>query len=220
MPLPAGHSIDRRNFGAKFSLRLDFWLDNDFRNANWWQNCIGIPGYDLGPALLAMRPELTEGQKARGAKILGHCNLSATSGQWGEGGDRLFWCRSGLMLGLFTDDAALVHRAFELVYENLRSGHGVNEDFSEWEHGPLLYNHSSGAQYLTESARLIRLAEAVGLEVPPASKMLLEEYMLEGGRWMSRGLFLDPAAAGREIARPRMTAACSSGSSLPQSAST
>ncbi len=187
---------------------IDFWLRQDFQNPNWWYQVNGLPAYFLGPALVAMEPWLSDTQRAKGSAILERSNVKR-SALWRGGGNGLYDCRAALTLGLFENNAALVGHLYDLNLARCLcmkdgDGDGVNEDYSHWEHGHLLFNHGYGAALLQEGGCLLWYAREAGLGVSGEMLDFLSRYLLDGSRWMARGAnFCDPAALGRSIAVPR-----------------
>jgi len=56
---------------------LDYWLEHDFQNPNWWWNQIGVPR-TLYPTLLVLDEELSEFERRRGLEILRRAKISMT----------------------------------------------------------------------------------------------------------------------------------------------
>lgn len=187
----------------KILLAIDYWLAHDYQSSNWWHNMIGIPAYRLGPVLLVMKPELSKKQKIGGADILSRCDLKIAHKRWRGGGNCLYDCRAALFYALFAEDSELAGRIFDrMIYQELHVGASVKEDYSEWEHGNLLYNHGYGAVLGLESARMLWYARAAGIPVNSQGLEFLANYTLEGSQWMTyRNNYLDYSAEGRQIAR-------------------
>lgn len=187
----------------KILLAIDYWLEHDYHSGNWWHNMIGIPAYRLGPVLLVMKPELSKQQRIAGAGILSRCDLKGSIERWKGGGNCLFDCRAALFYSLFADDTELAGRIYDrMLYQELRMGRSVKVDYSQWEHGNLLFNHGYGAILGLEAARLLSCARAAGIPTEPQAAEFLVTYLLNGSQWMTyRNNYLDYSASGRQIAR-------------------
>ncbi|MEI6751978.1 MAG: glycoside hydrolase family 88 protein [Paludibacter sp.] len=191
----------------KIIAAIDYWLNNDFQNPNWWYQSIGMPAYNLGPVLLCMRDELDAEQMEKCRKILSRCDLKDKR-KWRTGGNLIFDCRAALYYGLMVDDNELVSRMFNsMIYEESKItppiGSGIKEDFSEWEHGNLLFNHGYGSLLIGEASRLLYYANEVGIKVKPQAVDFISNFLLDGCVWMARGQFLDYSAMGRSIVTPK-----------------
>ena len=188
----------------KILLAIDYWLAHDYSNSNWWQYMIGLPAYRLGPVLLAMKPELSEKQRMEGAKILSRCDLKGKTNTWRTGGNCLFDCRAALFYSLFAGDSELAGRIFDrMLYQELRMGRSVKDDYSEWEHGNQIYNHGYGAILAEEAARFLWYASAAGIPTDPKAANFVVSYIMEGSQWMTyRNGYLDYGVAGRQHSRP------------------
>ena len=185
---------------------IHYWLKNDYQNPNWWYQYIGLPAYYLGPVLLVMRGELDAGELDKGREILSRCDLKRHD-KWRTGGNLIFDCRAALYSGLLADDAELLGRMFRrMIYGECHftppTGSGIKDDFSEWEHGNLLFNHGYGALLIGEASRLLWYGHEAGIPADPVALDFLTRFLLEGSSWMARGEFLDYSAMGRSITTP------------------
>jgi rhamnogalacturonyl hydrolase YesR len=201
--LPGSPLFKDPDLKKKILLAIDWWEKNDFKNPNWWFQYIGMPAYYLGPVLLVMKDDLTPEELKKGVEILDRCNLKGHD-TWRSGGNHIFDCRAALYDGLMSDDAGLIDLLYRrMIYSEYRfsppSGSGIKEDFSEWEHGNLLFNHGYGALLIGEASRLLWYAHASGIPVDPAGLDFITRFLFEGSAWMSRGDFLDYSANGRGV---------------------
>jgi len=186
---------------AEIGRALDFWLHKDPRRP-WWWDSIGAPGM-LSLTLLMYDEHLTEFQRQKGVQILKRAKLGAT-------GQNLVWqAEITARRAVLERDAELLRRAFGLIASEIRlsTGEGIQADFSFHQHGPCLYNHGYGAAFAVDNARLVALTAGTSCAYPPEKISLLARYILDGSQWLAHGAQTDFGAEGREIARPRQTAA-------------
>ncbi len=175
---------------------LDYWLEHDVQNPNWWWNQIGVPR-SLAPVLLMMQEELSPAQRERGLSILRRAKIGMT-------GQNLVWVTEiTARRGLLENDPALVAAAYRRIAEEIRvgTGEGIRADFSFHQHGPCLYNHGYGAAFVADCSRIA--AEVAGTPWAFESEKIavLGSLILDGSRWMARGTASDFGAEGREITR-------------------
>ncbi len=68
---PGTKYYHKEELSKKIHLALNYWLDNDFQNPNWWNPEIGVPKY-LSPVLIAMENELSPEQFQKGIRSKGY----------------------------------------------------------------------------------------------------------------------------------------------------
>lgn len=180
---------------------LDYWLEHDFQNSNWWWNQIGVPR-GLAPTLLLMDEDLSPAQRNRGLKILRRAKIGMT-------GQNLVWVTEiTARRGIFEKDPALVASAYRRIAEEIRvgTGEGIQADFSFHQHGPCLYNHGYGAGFAVDCSRIAAQVAGTRLAFPPERIAVLSGLILDGSQWMGRGSVSDFGAEGREITRKGQSA--------------
>ncbi|MCX5759669.1 MAG: polysaccharide lyase beta-sandwich domain-containing protein, partial [Candidatus Hydrogenedentes bacterium] len=180
---------------------LDYWLEHDFQNPNWWHNDIGVP-QQLGPVLLLLDAELSEDQRAKGLEILQRAKLGMT-------GQNLVWLAEvSLIRAVLEHDPDLAGAAFKRIADEISTEgqEGIQADFSFHQHGACLYNHGYGAGFALDCSRLAALAGQTPFAFSPEKIGLLTSYLLDGSQWMAYGSTEDYGADGREIVRPGQTA--------------
>ena len=175
---------------------LDYWLEHDFRNPNWWHNDIGTPG-EMARTLLLLEEHLGWERLKRGLTIVGRARLSMT-------GQNLVWVAEiTAMRGLLEGDADLVATALGRIAEEIHitEAEGIQADFSFHQHGPCLYSHGYGAAFAMDNARLAALMDGTAFAWPADKIDLISRLILDGHQWMQFGRQCDYGATGREIAR-------------------
>ncbi len=181
---------------------LDYWLEHDFQNPNWWWNQIGVPR-TLAPILLLVEDELSDAQRQKGLEILRRARIGMT-------GQNLVWVTEITALrGILDQDPKLVAAAYGRIAEEIRvgTGEGIQPDFSFHQHGPCLYNHGYGAAFAGDCPRIATQVAGTGLAFPEDKITLLSRLLLDGSQWMIRGTASDFGAEGREITRHGQDAA-------------
>lgn len=176
---------------------LDYWLDHDFQNSNWWWNRIGVPK-SLHPVLLLLEDELAEGQRNKALKILSRASIGMT-------GQNLVWVTEIVAVrAILERDPELAATAYRRIAGEIRiaTGEGIQPDFSFHQHGPCLYNHGYGAAFVADCSRIAAQVSDTRLAFPPEKVAVLSSLILDGSQWMARGGASDFGAEGREISRP------------------
>lgn len=179
---------------------LNYWFDNDFVFTNWWRNEIGVP-LQMGRIAL-LDDGLSASKLARIVKIMKRATRPMT-------GQNLVWINKiAVMRGVIEQNPALVQRAFERIEGtvDVTAGEGLQADFSFHQHGALLYSHGYGADFAKDAAQVYYWSQGGRFEMSRGTLELLENMLLEGNRWMSRGPFVDFGALGRNVTRPASSA--------------
>ncbi|MBT3376514.1 MAG: hypothetical protein HN742_29520 [Lentisphaerae bacterium] len=186
---------------AATSQALDCWLTKDPRRP-WWWDCIGAPR-SVSMILLMLDEQLSPHQRRKGVDILKRAKLGAT-------GQNLVWqAEVTARRAVLQRDPGLLRRAFSLIASEIKvSGdEGIQADMSFHQHGACLYSHGYGAGFAVDNARLAALTAGTASSYPAEKIEILARYILDGSQWLAHGPQSDFAAEGREITRPRQTAA-------------
>lgn len=183
----------------KTILALQWWLQNDYQNPNWWWNMIGVPQL-VGETMLLMESHVTPEQRAKVLEIL-------MRSEWtpGQGQNTVWLAGCSLIRGLLEDDAAVVGRCFNAIWDEIRIAYapheGIQPDFSFHQHKQQLYNGGYGLGFGNDVARYVTFAWGTPFQ-PDAQKVnLFSRYLLDGQQWMIRGRMMDYSTIGREITR-------------------
>jgi len=184
---------------------LDHWLVKDYRNPNWWWNCIGVPR-QLGDVLILMEKKLSPEQLKKGIEIL---RKGYRDGKWDYHGDatgqNLVWlCSIHVVRGCLENDPDEVARPMTRIAQEIRvtSAEGVQADMSFHQHGPCLYSGGYGLGFSVDCARFAYYASGTRFAFPEKQIDILTSYILDGQQWMMRAGTFDYGAVGREIVRP------------------
>ncbi len=183
---------------------FDYWTNLDPRCPNWWHNQIGAP-LAMGNLLILMGNDLSARQIAAGVRILNRATWKTWTGQ------NLVWgVTIQIVRGCVENSEPIVAEAYQRLYDEIRIAplgqEGIQADFSFHQHGPLLYSGGYGLGFTTDCVRFIDLAKGTRFAPPPQKLRILESYILDGQRWMTRGGIFDYSATGRELTRPGKSA--------------
>lgn len=181
---------------------LDFWLDHDYRNPNWWWNEIGVPQLmgEIGSLLL---PDLPENDRSKIVEIMKRSNWRRVP--W-TGANLIWGTRIEIVRGCLQNDPAVVAEGYRRMYEEIKivspSEEGIQADASFHQHGPQLYNGGYGLVFADDVGKFISFAQGTRFQIPSDRDAIFRFYLHGGQQWMTyKGLF-DYSAIGREITRP------------------
>ncbi|HET6385208.1 MAG TPA: hypothetical protein VFJ58_17590 [Armatimonadota bacterium] len=152
---------------------LDYWLQNDPANPNWWWNQIGAP-QSLGQILLLLAPDLKAEEIRSGVTILHRSDMERVNGKiaarW-TGANLVWMAGNEIMRGLLENDRATVAGALDAIYGEIRitppGAEGIQPDFSFHQHGALLYSAGYGAAFTEDCADYAYLTRGTGFSMPP-----------------------------------------------------
>lgn len=196
---------------ASATLSLHWWLQEDYRDPNWWFTYIGYPrdlsritslaGHDLRishpdvyAALIAYHYRVYEYLQTN--PMGGGANLS----------DMGFYSSVGAVVdsdGVWLQE--LIEKSFEPAIRIL----GIEDRFEGWQtdgsmhaHGPQLHNASYGSELLNSASSAVHLFWGTDWDLGQDKVELLQWQLLEGVRYMTYGNWFDYNALGRANSRP------------------
>ena len=194
------HDYANRMIGA-----LNYWLDHDYTNPNWWHNEIGMP-QGIGNITILLYPLLDAETVSRAAALVGRgsmATLPAISQSW-TGANLIWGALNTVRHALLTGDSDLLRRAVTRAAAEITEGgaEGIQRDRSFFQHGPRLYSGGYGLSFAEDVAKLLYLLQETEYQLPADKIDLFLSFILDGLRPMIHGEGLDWACVGREITRP------------------
>lgn len=175
---------------------IDFWLEKDYQNSNWWWNVIGVPG-TLSQIYMLLDDELEGRRREKGIEIIARGKLGMTGGNLAD------VVNISIRRGILERNLDLVSQAVEMMTKEIAVtlGEGIQPDFSFYQHGTLLYNHGYGAVFLSNCSELANVVVGTAFTFPGDKIELISRLILDGNQWMIRYGTKDYGATGRGISR-------------------
>jgi chondroitin AC lyase len=177
---------------------LQYWIDKNPINANWWYNEIGVPN-TIYRIVLLMENELPPATFKACMKILERSQIKLT-------GQNLLWlAQINIARGCLQNDSKTVANAFRAIQKELTDSlnEGICPDYSFHQHGHLLYSGGYGAGFALYAARLSFLAHHTMYAFPENKIAIICHFILDGEQWMIIGKAFDFSTMGREISRKK-----------------
>ncbi len=190
----SGNLHHKKELLLKVLPALNYWLDNDFQNPNWWNPQIGVPKL-LAPILITLESELTPVQLRLGIKIL---NRSAI----GMGGQNKVWLSGNVLLkNLLLRNADSVQIAAASIREELKvsTDLGIQPDWSFHEHGAMLQFGNYGLHYLEDMIMWLDILNNTPFAFEVSKMNVLRNYVLNGMQWIVFKKTMDISASGRQL---------------------
>lgn len=200
---------NRAEFKTKMLSALDYWLQRDFRNPNWWHNQIGVPR-SIGEIMLLLEKGTTPEQVAKAVEILERSSLKNASKGTRTGANLVWLANNQILRGLIERTPQTVTEALQSLFSEIRIAgpgqEGIQADNSFHQHGAVLYSGGYGAVFTVDCARFIEFTRGTRFAPTPDQLAIFERFMLDGQQWMIRGDVFDYGVVGREIVRPGKSA--------------
>lgn len=176
---------------------LNHWLQQRYKNSNWWHNQIGVPQC-MRDIIVLYGNNMPPAQLKQAMEVLGQYRISGI-------GANLTWSADlGFHYGALSGDTALMHRCVSLMANEIKisTEEGVQPDYSFHQHGKRLQIYSYGEAFLRENVRLAWQVRGTPWAFPQEKTNILINFVLEGWQWMARGIHTVPGAIDRSVSRP------------------
>jgi chondroitin AC lyase len=173
-----------------------YWISHDFRNPNWWQNEIGVPG-NMVTILLMIQDRMSAGDRAAGEKIVERATISRT------GQNRVWLAGIVFRRALLDGDLALARRARDTILDELKvtPSEGLQVDYSFHQHGPQQQMGNYGLAYATCMAAWARIWQGTALAMPEEKMALLRGFLLHGEAAVTVNGTMDISACDRQLSQ-------------------
>ncbi len=176
---------------------LRHWIEKDYRNSNWWYTRIGVPKA-VAPALLLMGDAVPEDLAGRvREQVLARSKMGMT-------GQNKVWCAGiALVKGLLAEDPALVRKARDAIFSELRvtTAEGIQPDFSFHQHGPQQQWGNYGLSFAGDAIEWATMLRGTAPALEDERLEVLRRYVLEGLAWTVFSGRMDVSGCGRQIFR-------------------
>ncbi len=210
--------------GKSIHQSLDFWLNHNFVNKNWWEAEIGIP-LSLCNIFIAMDKEISYVEFLRGLNLMRGSFITQT-------GQNMVW-RAGIQIKiglisfgrgrnnligapqlqrlvrktsdvLLMEPADLVRLASDTLKSNLavNPNEGIQSDNSFHQHGIQLQLGNYGTDYATSHAEWAYILKGTAYRYPESKVSVLRNYVLNGLSRVTWKGHMDISGLGRHIVYP------------------
>ncbi len=175
---------------------FDWWLQKRPVNPNWWNNDVYVPMMLGNISLLLDQQDMTPGRLAAFREIVKKIHPSMT------GQNRLWKSWNSFLAGLVERDEERVEKALHALHETIRiaakGDEGIQPDMSFHQHGSQLYQGNYGRHYLHSAGKLVAVTSGLSC-ARPEKEVIVQNFLLDGTRWMCWGELLDYSVWGRQI---------------------
>ncbi|MFC3880354.1 polysaccharide lyase family 8 super-sandwich domain-containing protein [Algoriphagus namhaensis] len=195
---------------AKIVKGLEYWtsLSPEPTSDNWWWTSISVPK-EVGGILILMRRGKEGICKPLENKMLEWMNkyVSIYKTPGSDGSNLTDIAQHMIMQAVLTENSDLLKEAVDVTSKSIKisNGEGIQRDFSFHAHGPELYIHGYGREYLLGIRNVAVYVKDTQFEFSKDQIALISNFMRKGYLNVIRGKYIDYAVIGRGIARSNNT---------------
>ncbi|MCC7473804.1 MAG: hypothetical protein IT425_00290 [Pirellulales bacterium] len=174
---------------------LEHWLEQDYRNPNWWNDEIGVPMM-VASTMILMGDDLPAETRNKAMRQLLDRSRIGSSGQ-----NKVWLAGIAFMRGMLEKDAALMHEAHDAITSELRiiAGSGVQPDYSFHQHGPQQQWGTYGREYGKDMVQWATIWKGTSFGLNSEQILLLRNYLVDGAAWTLWRGQMDISACGRQL---------------------
>lgn len=182
---------------------LAYYIKNDFKCSNWWQNEINVP-YAYSSIMLMLDKEASTAETA----YLNNVQVGREQQQKNPTGQNKIWQKDiEARIALLHDDQA----AFAASVNSMQSvitrsvAEGIQPDNSFQQHGAMLQFGNYGLHFVNSLLFWIKLTANTSYAFDKDKQQIIFDYCANGLRWTVFKGAMDITAVGRQL-RPNFTA--------------
>ncbi|WP_296701635.1 polysaccharide lyase 8 family protein [Algoriphagus sp.] len=189
---------------------MKYWtsLEPAPKSDNWWWLSISVP-QEIGRLLIAMRfAEPTTPSDLEEAMLEWmNKTVSITTAPGKDGSNLTDIAQHMIMQAVLIEDSELLNSAVSVTSESIKvtQGDGIQRDGSFHAHGPELYMHGYGREYLSGIRNVAVFTVGTSYSFSPDQIALISDFARNGYLQSMRGRYIDFSVIGRGIARNNAT---------------
>jgi len=189
---------------------MRYWtsLEPAPKSDNWWWLSISVP-QEIGRLLVAMRFAKPSIPKDLENAMLTWMDksVSITTSPGKDGSNLTDITQHMIMKAVLTGNTELLENAVSITSQSIKvsQGDGIQRDGSFHAHGPELYMHGYGREYLSGIRNVAVYIVGTSFSFSPEQIALISDFARNGYLQSMRGRFVDFSVLGRGIARNNAT---------------
>ena len=179
-------------------LGLEFWLDNDFDNANWFNPAIGVPNR-MGKAIVLLGDEMPEELLDQALATVFSDERTSFGNRTGQ--NKVWQAGVELMKGWMRGDGDLMKEASAVIQSEVlvTTGEGIQPDWSFHQHGAQMQMGNYGLSYAQDQVFWAWATHDTVFGYEDESMEILRNYVLNGQAWVIWKDWFDLSASGRQF---------------------
>ena len=190
-----------------------YWVYNNFRNTNWWQNELGAGGSGLANLGLFTYEHLNSQGRSMLVSKVANASFYYRPSILTHAGTNLFdYADITLRSSIFTKTDEEFDLVVSRIGEEITDRHleGFQQDGSFFQHGQQVQIASYGKGVI-RLAKVLKALSVSGESFNPTKMNIIKRYLLTGLRNMTHKGYLNYSAVSRELVRRDALSASSSG---------
>ncbi|WP_268033736.1 polysaccharide lyase family 8 super-sandwich domain-containing protein [Algoriphagus sp. PAP.12] len=190
----------------KIITAMNYWvnLNPAPKSSNWWWLSISVPK-EIGNMLASMRFGKKKVPQDLEKKLIEWMNktVSITKSPGKDGANLTDMAQHRIMQAALTKNEELLSQTVHLTSESIKfsNGDGIQKDYSFHAHGPELYIHGYGMEYLSGIRNIQVYVQGTRFSYTTEQMDLISDFVKKGYLQVIRGKYLDYSVIGRGIAR-------------------
>jgi chondroitin AC lyase len=192
----AYHKNNDARYLAAIHKALAYWITNDFKCPNWWQNQINVP-YAYSSLMLMLNTGATPAELAFLDKT-----LTPRVQQKNPTGQNKIWQHDiELRIALIHNNADAFAAAINNMQQviTISTKEGIQPDYSFQQHGPMLQFGNYGIHFVNSLLFWIKVTANTSFAFNSDKQKLIFDYCSNGLRWTIFKGAMDVTAVGRQI---------------------
>ncbi|MGM0487438.1 MAG: polysaccharide lyase 8 family protein [Planctomycetota bacterium] len=177
------------------------WIEKDYQSDNWWWNIIYTPR-QLVDVMVLMENALPAEDLRKGLAITRRA-WPKSDRQYMTGANLVWRAKTAIKQACLEGNCQLLHTAASAVDDTakIKSGEGIQADYSFHQHGPQLYSGSYGMAFTGDWAEMASLLRNTQFAFDTKHVRNFRGYLLDGQQWMVRDGLFDYSPCGRAVTR-------------------
>src|SRR2546428_7507014 len=182
---------------------LQYWINANPSNSNWWYNEISFPA-QLGEILILMRYANTALPVALENTVLTRMNRGIDYPSAQTGANRTDVALHYLYLGVLTKNDSIMNIAVKRSFDSIvfTTEEGLQHDYSYFQHSNQLQISSYGSVYLTNAINVGVYVRGTPYALSSTQLSMISNYYRNTYLKTIRGKYIDFSVEGRGISRP------------------
>ncbi|MEN2283968.1 polysaccharide lyase 8 family protein [Algoriphagus sp. SE2] len=189
---------------------MKYWtsLEPAPNSDNWWWLSISVP-QEIGRLLIALRfanPGIPNDLEKAMLEWMNK-TVSITKSPGKDGSNLTDIAQHMIMQAVLTENSELLDSAVSVTSKSIKvsQGEGIQRDRSFHAHGPELYMHGYGREYLSGIRNVAVFTVGTSYSFTPEQIALISDFARNGYLQSMRGRYIDFSVIGRGIARNNAT---------------
>ncbi len=190
---------------SKILSGIDYWnnLSPEPTSDNWWWTSISVPK-EIGQMLITLRKAENgiSDEQEKGMIEWMNKTVSIYKSPGSEGSNLTDIAQHMIMQAVLTDNPDMMNEAIGEVSKSIKitTEDGIQRDMSFHAHGPELYMHGYGREFLLGIRNVAVYTTGTDFAIAPQQIALISDFMRKGYLNVIRGRYVDYAVLGRGVA--------------------